>query len=171
MSTLFLLCFIVGAVALIGTLLIGEFGSSAGHPSDGLPFLSLTSIASVIFGFGAIGGAAQLAQLSEPVSIAVGVAGGCVLVGAFRGLLVPYMVRQQSNSHFGRTDYLGRIAVIEIAIPAGGWGQVSVADPYGGRVRLKARSSESVDLATRTEVVITDLDPEFVHVVAVPEMN
>ncbi|CAM3579354.1 hypothetical protein [Smaragdicoccus niigatensis] len=171
MPTLFLLCFIIGVTALVGTLILGEVGGGSGHVSDGLPFLSLTTLAAAIFGFGAGGGVIALTELPVPVQLGAGVGSAVLLVAILRGLLVPYLTRQQSNSHYGRSAYLGKLARVEIRIPVGGWGEVSVPDPDGSRVRLKAKSPENVELPAHAKVYIADLDTEFVHVVAVPEIE
>ena len=105
---------------------IGDVGDG------GLPFLSLTSLAIALFRFGAGGLGADFAGLPSGVSIGVGAGVGVALVGVFRGLLLPYMLRQQSNSHFGRASYLGMTGRVELPIEPDGWGEITIADPDGG---------------------------------------
>ncbi|MCV7083476.1 hypothetical protein H7H37_22345, partial [Mycolicibacterium insubricum] len=38
---------------------------------------------------------------------AIAVAGGLALMAAFQGLLLPYLRRQEANSHLGRDSYVG----------------------------------------------------------------
>ena len=164
--------FAVGVVALLGSLVVGEFADvgHAGH-GDSAPFLSLTTIATAIFGFGAGGLGAGLLDVSEPILLLTGVAFAIVLVVAFRGLLLPYLLRQQSNSHFGRASYVGLLGRVELTIPVDGWGEVSLIEPAGGRVRVRAKSAEPDPLPPATQVYVADVDDEFVHVVAVPDAH
>ncbi len=92
-----------------------------------------------------------------------------VLVAALNGLLLPYMRRQQSNSHRGRSSYVGLLGTVTLEVPPGGWGEVSFVDADGNRVFSRAKSDETAALPKATRVYIADIDPDFVHVVAVPE--
>ncbi|MFH5209969.1 NfeD family protein [Antrihabitans spumae] len=174
MTAVLIACFAVGVVALAGSLVVGEFGGDhqigAGGHGDGISFLSLTTIATAIFGFGAGGLGTKFAGGSDALQISVGAAASVGLVALFRGLLLPYLQRQQSNSHFGRSSYIGLLGRVELSIPVDGWGEVSFVDPDGSRVRAKAKSAEPNVLPTASRIYITDVDDEFVHVVAVPEI-
>jgi hypothetical protein len=92
-----------------------------------------------------------------------------VLVFTLNGLLLPYMRRQQSNSHRGRSSYVGLLGTVTLEVPPGGWGEVSFVDADGNRVFSRAKSDEADALPKATRVYIADIDPDFVHVVAVPE--
>ncbi|GAB07560.1 hypothetical protein GII30_16085 [Gordonia amarae] len=172
MTVVFGVIFAVGLLALLAALFAGEIGEIGEIGDDGgLPFMSLTTLAIGLFGFGAGGLGADFVGLPTGVSIGVGAGAAVVLVGIFRGLLLPYMLRQQSNSHFGRASYLGMTGRVELPIAPDGWGEITIVDPDGARVRLKARSEEPSTLAAGTQVYICDLDAEYVRVVAIPALD
>ncbi|MGV9802174.1 hypothetical protein ACWDTP_29420, partial [Mycobacterium sp. NPDC003449] len=85
------------------------------------------------------------------------------------GVLLPYLRRQQSNSHKGRSSYIGLLGTVTLEVPAGGWGEVAFVDADGNRVFSRAKSAEPAALAKSTRVYIADIDSDYVHVVAVPE--
>src|SRR3546814_13103649 len=62
MFVVFTICFVIGVVALVGAFAVGEVADLGGGHADGLPFLSLTTLATALFGFGAGGVAATLAD-------------------------------------------------------------------------------------------------------------
>jgi hypothetical protein len=49
-------------------------------------------------------------------------------------------------------------------VPADGFGEVEFVDKAGNRVRLPAKSSTSVAVATSTRVYITAVDDEFAYI-------
>ena len=161
----------VGLLALLAALFAGEIGEIGEIGDGGLPFMSLTTLAIGLFGFGAGGLGADFIGLPTGASIGIGVGVAVVLVGIFRGLLLPYMLRQKSNPHFGRASYLGMTGRVELPIDPDGWGEITIVDPDGARVRLKARSEESSTLAAGAQVYICDLDAEYVRVVAIPALD
>lgn len=171
MTTFFLVCFIIGVAALVGTVAVGEFGhADAGTDTgtgDGLPFLSLTTLAIALFGVGAGGLAGQLALDSDLAAVVLALAAGGGVVFLARGVLLPFILRQQANSHTGRASYIGRVATVTITIPAGQWGEVEVATPDGGRTRMRAVSAEDGTIAKGARVYISDADKNHLHVVAV----
>ncbi len=170
-TVVFGVIFAIGLLALLAALFAGEIGDIGDVGDGGLPFLSLTSLAIALFGFGAGGLGADFAGLPSGVSIGVGAGVGVALVGVFRGLLLPYMLRQQSNSHFGRASYLGMTGRVELPIEPDGWGEITIADPDGARVRLKARTEESATIKAGAQVYICDVDAEYVRVVAIPALD
>lgn len=163
MTAIYLAAFIVGAIAVLSALLLADVGHG-----DGMPFLSLTSLSVLLLGAGTGGLAGTWLRLSTPVTVAIAGACAVVLVFALNGLLLPYMRRQQANSHKGRTSYIGLLGTVTLEVPADGWGEVSFVDTDGNRVRSRAKSSELGALTKSTQVYIADVDTDFVHVVAVP---
>jgi hypothetical protein len=91
------------------------------------------------------------------------------LVAALNGLLLPYLRRQQANSHRSRASYIGLLGTVTLDVPVGGWGEVSFVDADGNRVRSRAKTSEPGALTKSTQIYIADVDADYVHVVAVPE--
>ncbi|CAM3566046.1 hypothetical protein H7J08_29175 [Mycobacterium frederiksbergense] len=163
MTAVYLAAFIVGAVAVIAALLLADVG-----PGDGMPFLSLTGLSVALLGAGTGGLVATWIGVG-PVVAALGAAGtAVVLIVVSHGLLLPYLRRQQSNSHRGRSSYIGLLGTVSLEVPAGGWGEVSFVDAEGNRVFSRAKSDETYALPKATQIYIADVDADFVHVVAVP---
>lgn len=169
MTIVFAVCFVVGLVGLLGTFVVGEVGDIGGGHGDGLPFLSLTTIATAAFGFGAGGWLAALLDAHVVVAFGAAVVGAAVLVLLVRGLLLPYLLRQQSNSHIGRASYIGGLGRVTLEISAQGWGEISFVDSEGTRVQARAINSGTGALAAGTTVYIADVDEEYLHVVAVDD--
>ncbi|QNG19973.1 hypothetical protein G4H71_14705 [Rhodococcus triatomae] len=170
MDIAFVICLVVGMVALLGAFLVGEL-ADLGADVDGLPFLSLTVVATGLFGFGAGGVAGTWAGLGTVAATLLAVGLAIVLVVGTRGLLLPYLLRQQANSHIGRTSYIGSIGTVTLAVEPGGWGEVSFVDPEGNRVLGRAVSDEPVALTPATTVYIADVDDQYLHVVAIDDAN
>jgi hypothetical protein len=170
MTTFYLATFVIGVLALVGTLVFGELGDT-GSGGDGLPFLSLTTLAIALFGVGAGGLVGQLTSGSAPVSVLLALGGGLGAVFLTRGLLLPYILRQQSNSHTGRASFVGQIGTVTITIPAGQWGEVEFTAPDGGRTRMRAVSDEEGTISKGARVYISDADKRNVHVVAIPQTD
>ncbi|MGC0362023.1 membrane protein implicated in regulation of membrane protease activity [Rhodococcus sp. 27YEA15] len=169
MSLIFTLCFVVGIVALVGAFAVGEVADFGGGHADGLPFLSLTTLATALFGFGAGGLAAHLIGASTPLAVVVAVVVAGILVAVTRGLLMPYILRQQDNSHIGRTSYQGLLGTVTLTISPADWGEISFVDPDGNRVQAKAVSAQPIALTTGTTVYIADVDDQYLHVVTVDD--
>lgn len=169
MLTAFIVCFVVGIVGLLGTFTIGEFSEIGEGHGEGLPFLSLTTVATALFGFGAGGWISALISVPSPVAAVIGLGVAAALVLATRGLLIPYMIRQQDNSHIGRTSYIGLLGTVTLDVKADGWGEVSFADSEGNRVGARAISSGKVTLPRGVTVYIADVDDNYLHVVPVDD--
>jgi hypothetical protein len=163
LTAVYVAAFVVGGIAVLSALLLGDVGHG-----DGMPFLSLTGLSAGLLGAGTGGLAGTWAGLP---AIAAGVAAlgsALVLILALNGLLVPYLRRQQANSHRGRASYIGLLGTVTLDVPVDGWGEVSFVDPDGNRVRSRAKTSELAALPKSTQIYIADVDAEYVHVVAVP---
>ncbi|WP_438472884.1 hypothetical protein [Rhodococcus erythropolis] len=169
MFVVFTICFVIGVVALIGAFAVGEVADLGGGHADVLPFLSLTTLATALFGFGAGGVAATLADAPRLVAVIAALALAAVLVVVTRGLLLPYLLKQQDNSHIGRASYHGLLGTVTLTIAAEGWGEVSFVDAEGNRVQAKAVSAQPMVLTTGTTVYIADVDDQYLHVVTVDD--
>lgn len=164
MTAVYLAAFIVGGVSVLTALLLADVGHG-----DGMPFLSLTGISAALVGAGTGGLIGTWAGFATLPTAALAGASAVVLAFVLNGVLLPYLRRQQSNSHRGRSSYIGLLGTVTLEVPAGGWGEVSFVDADGNRVFSRARSDEQDPLPKSTRVYIADIDSDFVHVVAVPE--
>ncbi|WP_204250180.1 hypothetical protein [Mycolicibacterium goodii] len=160
----YLTAFIVGAVAVLTALLLADVGHG-----DGMPFLSLTGISAALVGAGTGGLIGTWAGFGTLPTAALAGASAVGLAFVLNGALLPYLRRQQSNSHRGRSSYIGLLGTVTLEVPAGGWGEVSFVDADGNRVHSRAKSAEPTPLPKSTRVYIADIDSDFVHVVSVPE--
>lgn len=161
-TAVYLAAFVVGALGVMSALVM-DFGHG-----DGLPFLGLTGLAAALLGAGAGGLVGTWFGLGTAVSAAVAVLCAGALTAGIHGLLLPYLRRQQSNSHRSRASYIGLLGSVTLEIPPGGWGEVSFVDADGNRVFSRAKSDEPNALGKATSVYIADVDAEYVHVVSVP---
>ena len=164
MLAVYLAAFVVGGIAVLAALLLADVGHG-----DGMPFLSLTGLSVALLGAGTGGLIGTWLGLGTAWSAVLATACAVVLVFTLNGLLLPYLRRQQSNSHRGRSSYVGLLGTVTLEVPPGGWGEVSFVDADGNRVFSRAKSDEADALPKATHVYIADIDPDFVHVVAVPE--
>ncbi|MUL81377.1 hypothetical protein FZI95_06280 [Mycobacterium sp. CBMA247] len=164
MMAVYLAAFVVGGIAVLAALLLADVGHG-----DGMPFLSLTGLSVGLLGAGTGGLVGTWLGLGTLWSAALAAACAIVLVFTLNGLLLPYMRRQQSNSHRGRSSYVGLLGTVTLEVPPGGWGEVSFVDADGNRVFSRAKSAELDALPKATHVYIADIDSDFVHVVAVPQ--
>jgi membrane protein implicated in regulation of membrane protease activity len=131
--------------------------------------ISLTSVSAALLGAGAGGLISSWAGLGTVGAGVVAGVSAVALLLLLQGLLLPYLRRQQSNSHRGRQSYVGLLGTVTLTIPPDGWGEVSFVDADGNRVRSRAVTLEPAPLPKSARVYIADVDAETVHVVAIPE--
>ncbi|CAA0117704.1 Uncharacterised protein [Mycolicibacterium vanbaalenii] len=153
---------------MLTALLLTDLEVGGGSGPDGLPFLSLTSVAAGLLGAGTGGLISTWAGWGTAISAVVAVGSGLVLIGALQGLLLPYLRRQQSNSQRGRVSYIGLLGTVTLEVPTDGWGEVAFVDVDGNRVRARAVTAEPTALSKATPVYIADVDADYVHVVTIP---
>lgn len=161
----------MGLVGIVGTLIVGETGPELGDAAgdDSLPFLNLTTVATAFLGFGAGGGTATLLGFGTAATAITAVCTALVLVVLTRGVLLPYLMRQQGNSHTGRLSYIGLTGVVTLSIDPGGWGEIAFTDTEGNRVRARAVTAEKTALPANSHVYIGDVDDNVLHVVSIPD--
>jgi hypothetical protein len=163
-TALYLAAFAIGALGVLSALFF-DFGHG-----DGLPFLSLTSVSAALLGGGTGGLVAGGSGLGAVGSGVVAALSAVALIAILHVVVMPYIRRQQANSHQGRASYVGLLGTVTLELPAGGWGEVSFVDTGGNRVRARAKSAEPNPLPKSTPVYIADVDADYVHVVAVPDL-
>ena len=167
----YIACLAMGLVGIVGTLVVGEVGSELGNTGggDGLPFLNLTTVATAFLGIGVGGGAATLLGFGTTAAAVTAACTALVLVAVTRGVLLPYLLRQQGNSHTGRLSYIGLTGVVILSIEPDGWGEIAFTDTEGNRVRSRAVTAEATALPADSRVYIGDVDEQVVHVVSIPD--
>ena len=164
MTAVYVATFVVGGIAVLSALLLTDIGHG-----DGMPFISLTGVSAALLGAGTGGLIGTWAGLNSLVAGLVAAGSAVALVAALNGVLLPYLRRQQANSHHGRASYIGLLGTVTLDVPVGGWGEVSFVDADGNRVRSRAKTNEPEALPKSTQIYIADVDADFVHVVAIPE--
>jgi membrane protein implicated in regulation of membrane protease activity len=176
-TTVYLVAFIVGGIAVLTSLLLTEFDIGGGHGADhggspdGMPFLSLTSLSAALLGAGAGGLIGSWAGWNAVAAGGVALGSATVLLLILQGVALPYLRRQQSNSQRGRISYVGLLGTVALDVPAEGWGEIAFVDAEGTRVRSRAVTDEAQTLPKGTRVYISDIDADAVHVVAVPDTD
>ncbi|MUM18191.1 hypothetical protein FZI91_03530 [Mycobacterium sp. CBMA271] len=160
----YLAAFVVGGVAVLSALLLTDIGHG-----DGMPFLSLTSLSAALTGAGAggfVGSSLGIAPLPTAITAVV----CAVALVSILQLFLTYLRRQQANSHSGRASYVGRLGTVTLDVPTGGgWGEITFTDADGNRVHSRAITDEPEGLAKNAAVYIADVDPEYLHVVSIPD--
>lgn len=172
MDIFYIACLAIGLVGVVGTLIVGEIGSEfgdTGSGGDGLPFLNLTTVATASLGVGVGGGAATLLGFGSVPSAVAAATTAAIMVLVTRGILLPYLLRQQGNSHTGRASYIGLTGVVTLTIEPSGWGEIAFTDTEGNRVRSRAVSAETATLPANSRVYIGDLGDDVLHVVSIPD--
>ncbi len=166
-TTIFIIAAVVGAVTVLSAFLLTDF--DFGADSDLLPHISMSSIAAGVFGFGSTGLIASGLGVPSPLTWALAGVAGFGILWAFNGLFLPYLHRQEANSHSGRTDYIGKTATVTLDIEPDGWGEVSLVDRDNNRVQTRAKVAQDGDrvLSKSERVIVADVDADYVYVVAV----
>lgn len=95
----YLAAFIVGGLAVLSALVLTDAGH--GSLSDGMPFLSLTSLAVALLGAGTGGLAGTAGGLGGWATAGLAVGSAAALLRVLHGTLLPYLRRQPGNSHRG----------------------------------------------------------------------
>ncbi|MGV9803717.1 hypothetical protein ACWDTP_37295, partial [Mycobacterium sp. NPDC003449] len=109
MMAAYLAAFIVGGIAVLSALLLADVGHG-----DGMPFLSLTGISAALVGAGTGGMVGTWAGLGAFGSAVLAAVCAVALVALLNGVLLPYLRRQQSNSHKGRSSYIGLLGTVTL---------------------------------------------------------
>lgn len=158
--TAFLVIGVIGILLLVVSLVIGEVFDGVLDAVGG-DLVSGASVAAFLGAFG-FGGALVLgATESSGAAIGAGLGVG-VVVGGLAGWLTMALRRGGDDSTVRSSSLVGRTGSVVSAIPAQGYGDVSVV-VAGHITKLNARSDEA--LAAGTPVTVTSiLSPTAVHV-------
>lgn len=158
--TAFLVVGALGVVLLLVALVLGDVldgaleGLSAG-------FFSTEALAGFLGALGFGGAIALSATGSTSLAIVIGLVLG-VLLGAAAAKASAFLHGSGETDAVRTSDMVERIATVVSAIPADGFGVVSVS--VGGHLtRLNARSSVAVEAGTQVSVTSV-ISPTAVHV-------
>lgn len=162
MVTVFALCAVIGVLVLIASLVLGDmdFGG-ADVDAAGLPWLSAPALAAAVGVFGVVGWPLSVGtDLDVPVVVGIAAAAG---IGAY-GLLMAVlrsMRRAQTGTVVGLSAAVGTIGELSMAIPAGGWGQVSYVDSESVRsVTTAILVDPDAAAAAGDQVLIVDVEDD-----------
>lgn len=147
--TLFLVLGIAGLVVLLASLVAGDLldGAFDALEADWISTAALGGFTSA-FGFG--GAIADGAGAPLPVSIAVGAVSG-VVVAWFAWWLTRLVKDGPSDGTVSISDSVGQVAKVVTAIPADGYGVVSVV-VGGHRLRLNASAFQAIEAGSEVNV-------------------
>jgi membrane protein implicated in regulation of membrane protease activity len=179
MDTLFLACFVVGALFTLASLVVGHahvghvhLGHHAPHvhghlqpgqSSEGVPWLNASSAVGALTWFGAAGYLLlRLGDWAVPAVLLGALLAGAIgwyLVARFLGLVLA------GESEMDPADYRleGTVGRITVRIPAGGTGEV-VFSKASARRSEAARALDGSAIPRGTEVVITGYADGFATV-------
>jgi membrane protein implicated in regulation of membrane protease activity len=161
-----------GLLLLLFMLIVGEFfgDGDAGHEiahtdhGGGPGVLSVRVIASFLTAFGVGGVVARYYELPHPAASGIGVVAGIAMASVVYQF-AKLLYSQQASTDLTMTRLVGTSAVVSVAIPANGVGQVSV-HAAGEVSEHLARSATGAAVARGTTVVITGLGGDSVIVTA-----
>ncbi|WP_159103249.1 NfeD family protein [Tsukamurella sp. 1534] len=159
MVTVFAVCAVVGVLALIASLVLGDTDFGGGDVDGGLPWLSAPALAAAVGVFGVVGWPLYAGTAIErPVVVLIAAGAG---IGAYALLMVVLraMRRAQTGTVAGLRAAVGRTATVTMSIPAGGWGQVSYLDAESVRATTTAVLAKGDGTAADgSRVLIVDVD-------------
>ncbi len=159
MSLFFLSCFLLGAAVLVLQLALGAFGADHGLDSDhdhGLDLLSVRALAAGAGFFGLIGLGITRAGLGAFVAIPTATLAG---VGAAYGVarLMRGLKRLEVDKTFDITATIGLAARVHLSVPAGQSGVGKVHLVVHDRIMELAAVTAGPEIATGSEVLVTDV--------------
>ena len=160
-----------GLILLLFMLIVGELFGGDGDASHeiahadtggGPGVLSVRVIASFLTAFGVGGVVARYYELPHPAASGIGVACG-IAMASIVYQFAKLLYSQQASTDLTMNRLVGTSAVVSVAIPPNGVGQVSV-HAAGEVSEHLARSATSAAVARGTTVVITGLGGDSVIV-------
>jgi membrane protein implicated in regulation of membrane protease activity len=166
---------IIGFVLLVLALILGEIfeGDGDGDADDGAgvedsqggpSIFSFRFIACFITGFGGGGSIGTYYDLGYVVSSLIGVGSAVILAGILY-LIVRMLYKRQSSSNVSTQDLTGKDAIVSIAIPANGVGEVSIT-AKGRMLSQRARTEDGSELKAGNAVTVTQVVGDKVIVAA-----
>jgi membrane protein implicated in regulation of membrane protease activity len=127
-------------------------------------WLNIKVLAMGLIGFGAAGFLSVHYDVPVLWILAFAVLGFVMIsVLSYKFVLKP-LLRQQSNSAYNRSSYVGCTGSLTIGIRKDSWGEVQFTDVNGALVRSKATDADNQELPTGAHVLIIDIEPDSVIV-------
>ncbi|GAA1011617.1 hypothetical protein [Tsukamurella strandjordii] len=159
MVTVFAICAVVGVLTLVASLVLGDMDFGGVDTDAGLPWLSAPALAAAVGVFGVVGWPLSVGtDLAAPVVAVIAALAG---VGAYGLLMVVLrsMRRAQTGAVAGLGAAVGTIGELSMAIPAGGWGQVTYVDSESVRSTTTAILVDpKAAAANGDQVLIVDVE-------------
>ena len=150
---------IIGAIMLAISSFIGDGDDDAGlDGAEGPGILGIKTISAFLLGTG-LAGAVSGAYLNvgfQLITAVIGLAGGFVVSGStYQFLKLVY--NQQATSLFSNDDLVGHEALVSIAIPAEGVGQIA-CEIKEKRVYREARTKDNTAISEGRQVYIAAIE-------------
>jgi hypothetical protein len=174
MQDVYLVCLGLGALVLVGQIVLDFFGVGDAHVAagDGLDLLGVRSVSAGATLFGAVG--LWLSTRGMPVVVSAPLAlaaGAAAAIGT--ALLTRQMLRLESDGSLRLENAVGEAGTVYLAVPPRreGFGRVQLR-LQGRTVELRAVSEEVAAIPTGAAVVIVSvLDDETVEVTPTPQLE
>lgn len=161
-STFYLTCFILGALALIAQLVLGAVGADADHPAGigdhghgGLDLLSVRSIAAAAGFFGLVGFGMMRAGFGFPIVLTAALMSGFGAAVAIASLMRGIR-RFEVDKSFDISSALGLQGRVYLGIPANRSGAGKIHLTMHDRLVELAALSSDVAIPSGTEVIVVD---------------
>jgi len=167
----YLFCLVVGFIFVLGSALLGQFGSDHGHvsgsgghaeagadgsDSPGVSFFSPIIMAAFITAFGAFGLTFTQFEATRPplISAALSAVGALSISGLLVSVLGKIFRVSDSSSESQVASLVGQVATVISPIPAGAVGEIAYVQA-GTRYTAPAREERGEAVATGNQVKIT----------------
>lgn len=138
------------------------------HGFDGPSWHSFTVLAAGLAGLGLSGFAAAHYDLPSFLCWSIAVAGGALLWAFVLFALIRPLARSQYNDVLQTSSLVDSEARVILAVPQDGIGQIDLATPSGGYLRLTARSIDNVTIPTGTQVLIVEMVDGIAYIMQNP---
>lgn len=175
MQDVFLLCLVLGAVVLIGQILLGLIGMTGELPDslphsadDGAELLSVRTVSAGATMFGAVGfwaGSAMPGIIAFPIAVIAGIAAAVATA-----YLTRQMMRFESDGSLRIENAVGESATVYLPVPAHRRGSGKIQFKLQGRtVELAAIANEADAIPTGAPVIVIGvIDGDTVEVTPTP---
>ena len=175
-QTVYLICILSGILLLFCSILFGEIGdfldfSGLELPSveigdadiDVLP-ISMKSLCLAVTVFGSV----SMLMLGQPMWIRHLTAGGCAYLGAFLVQNFTGFLKEHQSEADSMEDICSRHYVVNIGIPAGGYGSIASQDADHSVLTMTAKANDGREIPAGTKVEVVKLEAQVALVCPCP---